>query len=139
MRRPAVLALLVVGLAGCGGSGSPSAESVVRAWSNALNAGDNERAAKLFAPDARVVQGPTHLNLKTLSDAIHFNASLPCSGRIVTVEDAGDVTTATFELGHRATSTCDAYGARATAVFEVRGGKIVRWQQIAATPAGPTF
>jgi limonene-1,2-epoxide hydrolase len=139
MGRPVVIAVVVLLLAACGGAGSPSPEKVVRAWSVALNSGDNEAAAKLFAPDARVIQGPTHLRLRTLADAIHFNAALPCSGRVVTVENAGDVTTATFELGNRPTGACDAYGARATAVFEVQHGKIVRWQQINATPAGPTY
>ena len=38
-------------VAGCGSS-SPSAESVVRAWSQALNSDDNKRAADLFAPGA---------------------------------------------------------------------------------------
>ena len=32
-------------------------QSVVRAWSEAVNTGDNEGAARLFADGARVVQG----------------------------------------------------------------------------------
>jgi hypothetical protein len=109
---------------------------VTRAWSQALNTGDNEGAAKLFAPNARIVQGGTSIRLRTLADAIRWNASLPCSGRILEVETSGDRATATFELGNRTTSACDAPGATASAIFEIRDGKIVLWHQIAATPPG---
>ena len=82
--RTAVAASLaaVALLAGCG-SGAPSTESVVRAWSQALNDDDNERAADLFAPDAQVVQSGHELTLRTHADAVAWNASLPCSGKIV--------------------------------------------------------
>ena len=46
VRRSLLLAALV--LSGCGG-GDPSAESVVRAWSEAVNTDDNAGAARLFA------------------------------------------------------------------------------------------
>lgn len=46
MRPLGALALSVSLLAGCGGSGT---EEVVRAWSGAVNAGDNYGAAELFA------------------------------------------------------------------------------------------
>jgi hypothetical protein len=35
---------------------SPPPVAIVRAWSQALNTNDNEAAAELFAPGARVVQ-----------------------------------------------------------------------------------
>jgi hypothetical protein len=53
----------------------------VRAWSRALNANDNEAAAALFAPRARVVQPGVDVRL-TPQLAVAFNASLPCGGRI---------------------------------------------------------
>jgi hypothetical protein len=114
---------------------------VTRAWSHALNTGDNEQAGELFARNAQIVQGGTAIRLRTLADAIRWNASLPCSGRILEVETDGDRTTATFELGDRATSACDAPGATASAIFEVRDGKIVLWHQIASAPpdGGSTF
>ena len=114
--------------AGCGG-GPPSAESVVRAWSMALNSGDNEAAAELFAPGAEVIQGRTFV-LETKPEAIAFNASLPCSGEIVELDKDDDRVTATFRLGHRETSRCDAPGAEARAAFRVVDGKIVLWQQL---------
>ena len=115
-------------LAACGG-GAPSPESVVRAWSNAVNSGDNEGAAALFAPGAEVIQGRTFV-LDTEERALAFNASLRCSGEIVALESEGDTVRATFRLADRASSRCDAPGARTTALFRVRDGKIVRWEQL---------
>jgi hypothetical protein len=131
-------ALLVALLAGCGGGGKASPESVVRAWSKALNAGDNQSAADLFAPGAQVIQGPVVIRLRTHADAVVWNAGLPCSGRIVALSTRGATVTATFLLGDRPTSACDGPGHRATAVFRIRGGKIVLWHQVPnATPPQP--
>jgi limonene-1,2-epoxide hydrolase len=124
-----VLALVAAGLpSGCG-SGQPSPESVVRAWSQALNTGDNNRAADLFAPDAEIVQAGRVLTLRTHHDAVVWNSGLPCSGRIVSIETRGETTTATFLLGDRPNSKCDGPGQRATAIFKVVKGKIVLWHQ----------
>jgi limonene-1,2-epoxide hydrolase len=133
--RAALVLAAVALLAGCG-SGSPSAESVVRAWSQALNDDDNDRAADLFARDAQVVQAGHELTLKTHADAVAWNAALPCSGKIVSIDSHGNTATATFLLGDRRHSSCDGPGQRATAIFKVVKGKIVLWHQ---TPAkGPT-
>ena len=140
MRLPLVLPLLSAGvLAGCG-STPPSAESVVRAWSQQLNTGDNQGAAKLFAPGAEIVQAGTTLRLNTQAEAIAWNAALPCSGRIVSIKSSGNTTRATFVLGNRQKSKCDGPGQRATAIVRVKNGKIVLWHQTSATPApvGPT-
>jgi hypothetical protein len=134
-----VLALLLALLAGCGGGSDGSPESVVRAWSKALNAGDNQSAADLFAPGAEVVQGPVVIRLRTHADAVVWNAGLPCSGKIVALSTRGATVTATFLLGDRPTSACDGPGHHATAVFRIRGGKIVLWHQVPnATPPPPT-
>jgi hypothetical protein len=113
---------------GCGGS--QSRVGVVRAWSEALNAGDNEAAAELFAPGAQIVQGGRTVRLETHDDAVAWNASLPCSGRIVEVETDGDTVTATFLLDDRTSSPCDAPGAQATAAFRIEDGKIILWHQL---------
>ena len=128
MRRAAALVLAAGALTGCG-SGSPDAESVVRAWSQALNQGDNETAGKLFAHGARVIQGGSVLTLNTEQDAVAWNAALPCSGRILSIHSRGQTATATFLLGDRPHSTCDGPGNRATAIFRVVRGKIVLWHQ----------
>src|SRR6266516_3862474 len=107
MRPQLTLALLFVAvLAGCG-STPPSPESVVRAWSQELNTGDNEDAAKLFAPGAEIVQAGTTLRLDTQAEAIAWNAALPCSGRIVSITTNGDTTSATFILGDRPRSRAE--------------------------------
>ena len=140
MRLRLVIPLLSASvLAGCG-STPPSAESVVRAWSQQLNTGDNQGAAKLFAPGAEIVQAGTILRLNTQAEAIAWNAALPCSGRIVSIKSNGNTTRATFILGDRQKSKCDGPGKRATAIVRVKNGKIVLWHQTSAAPApvGPT-
>jgi len=122
-----VLLALVAG--GCGGK-SASPQTVVRAWSTALNAGNDERAADLFARGATVIQSGRVLTLRTHADAQRFNHSLPCSGRIVSLSVDGDEVRATFLLGDRPASRCDGPGDEAAAVFKIRGGKIVLWHQV---------
>jgi limonene-1,2-epoxide hydrolase len=123
-------------LSGCGSS-SPDAESVVRAWSQALNQGDNDTAGKLFAPGAQVIQGGSVLTLKTQQDAIAWNAALPCSGRILSIRSRGQSATVTFLLGNRPHNKCDGPGQRATAIFKVIRGKIVLWHQTGASTGSP--
>jgi limonene-1,2-epoxide hydrolase len=140
VRAAVAVGLAAVALvAGCG-SGTPSAESVVRAWSKALNDDDNNRAADLFARDAQIVQAGRELTLKTHADAVAWNAALPCSGKIVSIDSHGNTATATFLLGDRRHSSCDGPGERATAIFKVVKGKIVLWHQTPAKgPTGPTI
>jgi limonene-1,2-epoxide hydrolase len=116
-------------LASSCGSSPPSTQSVVRAWSQALNADDNKGAADLFAPGAEVVQGSNVTHLRTHADAEAWNSALPCSGRIVSIKSHGETARATFELGDRQHSRCDGPGQRATAIFRVVKGKIVLWHQ----------
>ena len=112
----------------------PSPPAIVRAWSRALNADDNEAAAALFAPRARVIQPGVDVRV-TPQLAVAFNASLPCGGRITRLQQKGDRVTATFVLTERPGHRCDAPGQKAAALFVVRGGLIVRWQQV-PVPAG---
>jgi limonene-1,2-epoxide hydrolase len=131
----AVLALAAAGSA----QAAASPAQVARAWSKALNANDNVAAAKLFAHNARVIQPGVDVRLSSRTLAVAFNASLPCSGRIVAVEVKGARATATFVLGERPKHRCDAPGVKAAAVFTVRGGKIVQWEQVPVpAPKGPT-
>ena len=129
MRLFLAAACVLALLAGCG-SGGTSPSSVVRAWSQALNAGDNDAAADLFAPDAEVVQGSVVVTLHTHADAVAWNTDLPCSGKIVSLSAQGPVVRATFVLGDRKSSPCDGPGKRAAAVFRIRRGKIVLWHQV---------
>lgn len=131
MRRFVLLAL-VLALVACGGNEEEpaGAEEVVRAWSRALNSGDNGAAADLFALGARIEQPPLLFRVRTRADAVAWNRSLPCSGKIVALTTRGDDVEAIFLLGNRSTSPCDAPGGRATALFRVEGGKIVLFRQL---------
>jgi limonene-1,2-epoxide hydrolase len=129
VRICAAIGLAALVVAGGCGDGDPSPESVVRAWSQALNSGDNEAAADLFAPGAEVIQGVT-FTLDNRREAIAFNEALPCSGEIVELVTEGDSVRATFRLGDRPASRCDAPGAEVEAAFRVRSGKIVLWHQL---------
>jgi limonene-1,2-epoxide hydrolase len=134
--RSAVLLGALVAVAGCGGSDAPSPESVVHAWSAALDRNDNEAAARLFADDAQVIQSGA-FRLESHADAVRWNESLPCGGRITSLEpqgDSGDVL-AVFVLTERPGHACDSPGARAAALFSVRNGRITLWHQTNPPPA----
>jgi hypothetical protein len=110
---------------------TPSPAAIVRAWSADLNANHNAAAAKLFAPNARIIQGPLEARVTSPQLALAFNASLPCAGKITRITVKGDRATATFVLGHRPRHTCTASrGEKAAAVFVVQAGKIVLWEQV---------
>jgi limonene-1,2-epoxide hydrolase len=124
-------AVLVVAAAGSGAAvATPTPAQVVRAWSKALNANDNEAAANLFAHDALVVEGPVAVPLSSHKLAVAFNDSLPCAGKIVALDVKGITVTATFVLGHRPKHACDGPGEKAAALFIVRKGKIVHWARV---------
>jgi limonene-1,2-epoxide hydrolase len=116
------------------GSGAVSAgqkpAAVVRAWSSALNENRNRDAARLFAPSAHVVQPGVDVRLTTRAIAVGFNDALPCAGRITRLDITGTRVVATFVLGERPGHRCDAPGVKAAALFDVRNGKIVLWQQV---------
>lgn len=124
-----VLALALAFLAvGCGGGSNPT--GVVREWEKAIKAGDNERAASLFASEAVVIQGNLSRTFHTHQQAVEWNTRLPCSGTIIALSRRGSAVTATFKLGDRSNKRCgDPPGAEATAVFVVEGGKIILWVQ----------
>lgn len=122
----ALLASLVVA---AHGAASPAA--VARAWSHDLNANRNAAAARLFAPNARVVQPGVDVRLTSRQLAIGFNDALPCAGRIVATTVHGDRVVATFVLGQRPKHHCSSPGVKAAALFVVRGGKITLWRQVA--------
>jgi membrane protein required for beta-lactamase induction len=125
----AIAAALAV--AGCGGSKSP--EHVVRAWSKALNGGDNEAAGALFAKDAKFVAGDIIEILRTRQEAVALNARIGWCGPIVKLAAKGGDVTARFALLTRKTARCDRGSAeRGSVFFQIRDGKIVVFDQVGA-------
>jgi limonene-1,2-epoxide hydrolase len=128
-------AVLVVAAAGSGAAqAARTPAEVVRAWSAALNANRNERAARLFAPNAHVVQPAVDVRLTSHALAVAWNDALPCSGRILRLQVHGARVVATFVLGERPKHRCDGPGQKAAALFVVRKGKIVLWEQVPVPP-----
>src|SRR4051812_20278587 len=115
----------------------PSPPAIVRRWSAALNANDNEAAAALFARRARVVQPGVDVRL-TPKLAVAFNASLPCGGKITRLQRHGNRVVATFLLTERPEHRCDAPGVQAAASFVIRNGLIVLWRQVPVPTDKPT-
>src|SRR3954453_12815881 len=132
MALGAVLAVAAAGAGAASGAQKPAA--VVRAWSAALNANRNDAAARLFATGAHVVQPGVDARLVSHDLAVIFNDGLPCAGRITRLDVKGDQVVATFVLGGRPKHRCDAPGIKAAALFVVRKGKIVLWQQVPVPP-----
>jgi hypothetical protein len=124
-RLVGVLAFLALA-GGCGGSRSP--EQIVRAWSDAINHGQNDEAAELMAPNAKIVQQGRAFLLPARPDALRFNTSLPCQGRIVALSTDGNRVTASFLLDNRGTFACGGVGTTDTAVFTIRHGRIAVWE-----------
>jgi len=119
-------------LPGCGGSATP--EHGGRAWSEALNSGDNEAAAALFATDAEFVAGDYRKTLRTHQQAVALNAGLPWCGPIVKLRanGNGNEIIAQFALNPRK-SACDGQvGEHGSISFVIRSGKIVFFDQIGA-------
>ena len=90
---------LAVAFTAAGCAGGSDSSKVVRAWARAVKAGDNQRAASLFASDAVVIQGSLSRTFHTHQQALEWNARLPCSDTIVALARRGSAVTATFRLG----------------------------------------
>jgi hypothetical protein len=129
---------LLLALTACGGGSTRkaddstrSAADVVRDWSAALDAYDNNRAASLFAPGIAIVQGDQLTRLHTHGQALAWNKGLPCAGRIVALKQTGSAVEVTFRLKSAKQRHCqDPPGAEAIAMLVVENGKIILWDQI---------
>ena len=134
MLRPLAFALLLllfaVVVSGCSGDDTNDPTQVVESWSQAINASDDDTAANLFAPAAVVIQDGRQTMLKSKPEALAFNSSLPCGGKIVKTSIAGNEVTASFTLTRRPGHMCDGTGEAAVAVFRVIDGKITLWHQL---------
>ena len=145
MRRAPALLLAALALAACGGEERdeppprldtrvpPGDERVIRGWSRELNSAEFERAARYFERGAVIDQGQP-FRLLTFEDAVTWNASLPCRGRVRELLRVRGATIARFRLseGHR--GDCRE-GGEATVRFVIRDGRIRVFEQF-AEPGG---
>jgi hypothetical protein len=106
---------------------------VINAWNDAVNAGDYDRAANLFAPGA-IVQQIVETRLRTHADAVEFNSGLPCRADVTGIREEDDGSTVgEFSLHEGRTGEC-AEGGNAEVRFVIRDGQIEEWRQL-PTPA----
>jgi hypothetical protein len=132
-RARCFLILLAVAAAGCGGSGHRTPAQVVRAWSAALNRGDEEAASALFGPKAVFVAGDYQTVLRTRAQVLAFHREIGWCGPIVRLAREGEEIVAQFSLASRRSGRCERGGGeRASVAFRIRDGKIVFFDQIGA-------
>jgi ketosteroid isomerase-like protein len=125
------LIVLAVAAAGCGGSSDRTPAQVVRAWSAALNRGDEEAASALFGPNAVFVAGDYQTVLRTHADVLAFHQEMVWCGPIVRLAAHGDEVEAQFSLATRPNRHCERGGReRGSVYFRIRDGKIVFFDQI---------
>jgi hypothetical protein len=149
MRLALAAALALAVLAGCSGEdggdgapgarGQPSPEAVVRGWADDLRHGDVDAATDRFAVPAVVANNTPEIRLETRAQVRHFNATLPCGGRVTDIVRHHGVLITTFVLTDRPGADCGAgVGGIARTAFEVRDGHIVRWLRLPDSgDAGP--
>ena len=149
MRYAISVAIVLALLAGCGGDdgggedaaqttaavpttraptapvGTSSPESVVRAWLEALNAGQNDEAARLFARNAKVTDEAGTRSLASQAGAEEFVAGIPCGMDATAVAAEADEATVTATLTERPGGECRDAGTEVRPRATVRNGKIV--------------
>jgi hypothetical protein len=161
--RPAVCAVALTFLAGCGGDSDsestaptdadapdapeaaprevpgdadPKAVEVIGAWADTLREGDVEGAADYFAIPSTAENGPLLIRIRSSEDAVEFNESLPCGAELMRAEGGDEFVTATFRLTERpGPGTCGAgTGELARTAFVIRDGEIVEWRRVGTGP-----
>jgi SnoaL-like domain len=127
------LIVLAVAAAGCGGSSHRTPTQVVRAWSAALNRGDEEAAAALFGSKVDFVAGDYQTVLRTRAQVLAFHREIGWCGPIVRLVAKGNEVEAQFSLASRPSRHCARGGReRGSVYFRIRNGKIVFFDQIGA-------
>jgi hypothetical protein len=139
--RPLCIVVVLLAVAGCSSDDpAPRAKAakpdalhtyngrVIRGWLLALERKDYTQAAYYFAPNALIDQGRPY-RLKTASDAVSFNASLPCRADLIAMRGGGHAhhVLATFKLRRGPGGKCTGL----TRVrYTIRNGKFTAWRQL---------
>ena len=138
------IAVVVLAVAGCSGdSPDPAAKPdplhsyngrVIRGWLLSLERMDYTQAAYYFAPNALIDQGHPY-RLKSKSEALQFNASLPCRADLIALRGGCHAShvLATFRLRRGPGGKCSGL----TRVrYTIENGKFTAWRQLPDS-AGP--
>lgn len=115
----------------------PTAVSVIRAWSDALRAGNVRTAAHYFALPSVMINGTDAggqallITIETRAQAQAANSTLPCGARLISTDQRGRYVNALFRLtGRPGPGGSDCGGGAGTTArtnFVIRHGQIVEW------------
>jgi hypothetical protein len=121
-------------------SGPADAASVrvIRHWLAALNRGDIERAAHVFALPSKFQNiGTPVLTIDSEQERIAVNLSLTCGAKAVQTGGAGRFTIVTFRLIERRGGDCgQGAGGTARGAIRVARGRIHEWYRLPDRPGG---
>jgi hypothetical protein len=110
----------------------PRDTRVVKRWSAALRAGKVTKAASYFAQPSRIQNSSPVITLRSRSQRIAFNLSLPCGALPTRYGAAKGFTIVTFKLTERVGGNCrGAAGNKARCAIRVRDGRITDWYRLA--------
>jgi hypothetical protein len=117
--------------------------AVIRGWSQALERGDVNAAARYFAlpsvlvNDANASGQALVVHIFTFKDALAANASLSCGAQLLSTDLRGSYVNALFRLTDRpgAGAGCGSgLGQTARTNFVISGGHIVQWLRAPPDP-----
>jgi hypothetical protein len=122
---------------------APADVAVIRGWSDALRRGDVALAARYFALPSEMINGAGTggalvLNIRSFSDAIAAQKTLPCGARLISTDRRGRYINALFALTGRpgpGGSNCGGVtGTTARTNFVIADGRIVKWIRAPSDP-----
>ena len=118
------------------GGADPETTRVIEDWATALREGDVEGAAEYFELPSIAQNGTPLLQLESRRDVVLFNRALPCGAELISAEQDGRFTVATFELTERpGPGKCgDGVGNEARTAFVIEDGLITEWIRAAGEP-----
>jgi hypothetical protein len=106
---------------------------VIKGWADALRRGDVRGAAQYFQLPSVFAPGPDQeLTLRSLAQAEHANAALPCGAKLISViKVGGPFVQALFRLtgrpGQGGSACSPGAGETARTNFVIRSGRIRVW------------
>jgi hypothetical protein len=121
----------------------PAALAVIKGWATTLRHGDVQGAARYFALPSLLINGPGQdgepfvTAIRSFSQAVSANASLPCGAELISTRQYGHYVNALFRLTDRSGpgGGCGSgVGSTARTNFLIKRGRIVEWIRAANQP-----